>query len=300
MINETQWRTVTLSDVCSLRVDTIAPQDALELPYVGLEHIDSRQPTLSRTGNAAEVRSAKNRFQRSDVLYGKLRPYLDKAVLATRDGMCSTDILVLHPKEQIESDYLVNLVHSRPFIEHATKTTHGVNHPRTSWSGIGQFQFSIPPLAEQRAIAHVLATVQKAKEARQRELALEREHKAALMEYLFTFGIGDQKREVEERTHGRSPSDWDVRLLDECAFIQTGVAKGRRLSSAEVITVPYLRVANVQNGYLDLSEMKEITIRKSELARYQLADGDVVLTEGGDFDKLGRGFVWGGQVAPCV
>ncbi len=146
MTSETQWRTAVLTDVCSLRVDTIAPQDALELPYVGLEHIDSRQPTLRRTGNAAEVRSAKNRFRRGDVLYGKLRPYLDKAVLATRDGMCSTDILVLSPKEQVEAGYLVNLLHSQPFIEHAIKTTHGVNHPRTSWGGIGQFQFSYFPL----------------------------------------------------------------------------------------------------------------------------------------------------------
>lgn len=158
----------------------------------------------------------------------------------------------------------------------------------------------VPTISEQRAIAHVLQTVQKAKEARQRELALERERKTALMESLFKFGLGDENRAVEERTHGCSPSEWEVRLLDECAFIQTGVAKGRKLNGAEVITAPYLRVANVQNGYLDLGEMKEITIRKSELARYQLAEGDVVLTEGGDFDKLGRGFVWRGQLAPCV
>jgi type I restriction enzyme S subunit len=163
-----------------------------------------------------------------------------------------------------------------------------------------ELRIPVPNVSEQRAIAHVLTTVQQAKETRQRELALERERKAALMEYLFTFGIAEEKRAVEERTHGRSPSDWDVRLLDDCAFIQTGVAKGRKFNGAEVTTVPYLRVANVQNGYLDLSEIKEITIRKSELARYQLAEGDVVLTEGGDFDKLGRGFVWDGQVAPCV
>ena len=85
-----------------------------------------------------------------------------------------------------------------------------------------------------------------------------------------------------------------------CSEVQTGVAKGRRLNGADTISVPYLRVANVQDGFLDLSEMKSIEIRRSELERYSLQAGDVVLTEGGDFDKLGRGFIWNGEVRCCV
>jgi type I restriction enzyme S subunit len=64
--------------------------------------------------------------------------------------------------------------------------------------------------------------------------------------------------------------------------------------------VPYLRVANVQDGHLDLTEMKTIHIRRSEVERYKLQTGDVVLTEGGDFDKLGRGFIWRGELDLCV
>jgi type I restriction enzyme, S subunit len=214
-MTDTQWQSVVLADVCSLRVDAIAPQDALEMPYVGLEHIDSGQPTLSRTGNAAEVRSGKSRFQSGDVLYGKLRPYLDKAVLAPHEGMCSTDILVLNPNERITAGFLVNLLHSQPFIEHAVKTTHGVNHPRTAWSGIGRFEFSLPPLLQQRAISHVLQTVQKAKEARQREVVLERERKAALMEHLFTHGTRGEPIKFTEI--GELPESWNVvRLADIC------------------------------------------------------------------------------------
>jgi type I restriction enzyme S subunit len=89
--------------------------------------------------------------------------------------------------------------------------------------------------------------------------------------------------------------------LDRVAFVQTGIAKGRRLGhETEVLDVPYLRVANVQDGRLDLREMKRIQVRRAELQRYSLKDGDVVLTEGGDFDKLGRGFIWRGEVQPCV
>jgi type I restriction enzyme S subunit len=88
--------------------------------------------------------------------------------------------------------------------------------------------------------------------------------------------------------------------LSECAVVQTGVAKGRKLNGDESVSVPYLRVANVQDGYLDLSEIKQIDIRRSEVSRYSLQPGDVVLTEGGDFDKLGRGFIWNGEVPECV
>lgn len=93
---------------------------------------------------------------------------------------------------------------------------------------------------------------------------------------------------------------WIEKPLDQCALIQTGVSKGRKMSPETLISVPYLRVANVQDGYLDLSEIKEIHVRPKEVSRYALQCGDVLLTEGGDFDKLGRGFVWNGELPECI
>lgn len=84
------------------------------------------------------------------------------------------------------------------------------------------------------------------------------------------------------------PDNWFIEPLHNCSEVQTGIAKGRKVDESEAITVPYLRVANVQDGYLDLEEIKTITIRKRELDRYLLKFGDVLLTEGGDFDKLSR------------
>lgn len=66
------------------------------------------------------------------------------------------------------------------------------------------------------------------------------------------------------------------------------------------MNVPYLRVANVQDGHVDLSVIKEITLKPSEISRYSLRAGDVLFTEGGDFDKLGRGTVWNGEIEPCL
>jgi type I restriction enzyme S subunit len=140
--------------------------------------------------------------------------------------------------------------------------------------------------------------VQRAIEAQERIIQTTTELKKALMHKLFTEGLRNEPQKQTEI--GPVPESWEVVPLSECAVVQTGIAKGRKVNAEEAVEVPYLRVANVQDGYLDLSEMKTITIRKNEQSRFALQKGDVVLTEGGDFDKLGRGFIWHGQIDNCV
>ena len=96
------------------------------------------------------------------------------------------------------------------------------------------------------------------------------------------------------------PEGWVWTNLETIADVRSGVTKGRDLSRFETIEVPYLRVANVQAGFLDLSEVKTIQIKDQELERYQLQVNDVLFTEGGDRDKLGRGTVWKGEIDPCI
>lgn len=88
--------------------------------------------------------------------------------------------------------------------------------------------------------------------------------------------------------------------LDEIANITGGITKGRKLEGKETVRLPYLRVANVQNGYLDLAEMKEIELKVDEIDKYLLQYGDVLYTEGGDRDKLGRGTIWKNEMENCV
>ena len=95
------------------------------------------------------------------------------------------------------------------------------------------------------------------------------------------------------------PKGWRKAPLSSLSDVQTGIAKGKRVNGSP-ISLPYLRVANVQDGYVDLSVIKEITVDQTDVERYSLRDGDVLFTEGGDFDKLGRGTVWQGQIAPCL
>jgi type I restriction enzyme, S subunit len=96
------------------------------------------------------------------------------------------------------------------------------------------------------------------------------------------------------------PAEWRWEPLEALAEVRTGVAKGRVLGNSDTVQVPYLRVANVQNGYLDLGEVKTIEIRHSEIDRYSLKPNDILFTEGGDRDKLGRGAVWKGEIECCV
>lgn len=97
-----------------------------------------------------------------------------------------------------------------------------------------------------------------------------------------------------------SPSRWAWQRLGDLAEVVGGVTKGRDLRGRSVRSYPYLRVANVQRGFLDLRVMKEIEIPDEELAKYRLAPNDVLFTEGGDWDKLGRSVVWRGEIDPCI
>ena len=106
--------------------------------------------------------------------------------------------------------------------------------------------------------------------------------------------------EVNQRAR-QLPNGWRWVTLREIAQISGGVTKGQKRRPNEIIQkVPYLRVANVQRGYLDLSEVKEIEASESEVKALQLQVGDILFNEGGDRDKLGRGWIWNGELPVCV
>lgn len=96
------------------------------------------------------------------------------------------------------------------------------------------------------------------------------------------------------------PAHWQVKRLKFLGDVRSGIAKGKDHGDRETVSLPYLRVANVQDGYLDLSEVLDIEVEAHEVERFLLKKGDVLMNEGGDNDKLGRGTVWEGQIDPCV
>ncbi|NVJ98154.1 MAG: restriction endonuclease subunit S [Alphaproteobacteria bacterium] len=145
----------------------------------------------------------------------------------------------------------------------------------------------LPPIKEQRQIAAILDKADAVRKKRQQSLDMLDDFLRATFLDMF----GDPHL---------NPRGWDVRELEEFSLIRSGVTKGRKLAGKETISLPYMRVANVQDGYIDVSDIKEIEIPISEVKKFSLSKGDLLLTEGGDPDKLGRGAVWNGQVNPCV
>lgn len=98
----------------------------------------------------------------------------------------------------------------------------------------------------------------------------------------------------------KRPLNWEIKRVDEVADVGSGVTLGKDVSGFKSVELPYLRVANVQDGHLDLSTIKTVRVRLDEVERFRLEMGDVLMTEGGDLDKLGRGTLWEGQIPDCL
>ncbi len=210
----------------------------------------------------------------------------------------TTALRVVDP-ERFDSKYVSLYLHAL-YKSGATETlqraTTGIRN--LDWNEYLKFEVPALSIEEQRAIVRLIGASREAYQLEEAQIANFLEIKRATMRDVFTRGL--RSIEQKETEFGLVPESWQPLALDHCATVQTGVAKGRKFSDAEMVDVPYLRVANVQDGHLDLSEMKQIHIRRSEVERYRLQTGDVVLTEGGDFDKLGRGFIWRGELDLCV
>ncbi len=100
---------------------------------------------------------------------------------------------------------------------------------------------------------------------------------------------------------GQLPEGWMRTSLSAIAELKGGITKGqRRRPDEKTRPVPYLRVANVQRGFLDLREVKKIQATEDEIGELKLRPGDILFNEGGDRDKLGRGWVWRGEIPECI
>lgn len=138
--------------------------------YVGLEHIDSGDNKIKRFGSGSDVVSLKNKFYKNDILYGKLRPYLDKVVIADREGVCSTDILVIQCNDnRVIPQYLIYLLHMDEFLYYVKGNTSGTNHPRVSWNVMKDYRINLPEIIKQKEIASTFQKVDERIELAQKQ-----------------------------------------------------------------------------------------------------------------------------------
>jgi type I restriction enzyme S subunit len=225
------------------------------------------------------------------VLVSTVRPNLNAVAIVPEEldgATASTGFAVLRPDPtKIEARYLYHWVRTAAFVRALTARATGASYPAVTENVVRESKLPLPPLAEQRRIAAVLDKADAIRRKRRESLRLLDEFLRSAFLEMFGDAVKNEK-------------GWEVTRLEQVADIVSGVTKGRKLGDEHVAPVPYLRVANVQDGYLDLAEVKTIDATTREATQYRLQVGDILLTEGGDPDKLGRGAVWRGEVEACI
>lgn len=257
------WINHQFGDLCDRVKDAYQPVDDGDTPYVGLEHLAQGFPAFVGRGKESEVTSSKTAFKAGDILFGKLRPYLRKGAQADFDGVCSTDILAFRAKAACESEFLKFIIHSDEFVAHAKSTTSGVQHPRTSWPSLREFRLSLPPLPEQKKIAHILSTVQRAIEAQERIIQTTTELKKALMHKLFTEGLRNEPQKQTEI--GPVPENWATPTVESVCTIKASAMSYSQLESATDVSNG-VRVIGIKVSDMNLPG-NEIEFRTANLER---------------------------------
>ena len=256
-MNSNGWRESTLGDSAFVVSETVAPTEMGDTRYVGLEHIGENTLSLLGHGSAEDVTSPKSRFKKGDVLFGKLRPYFRKVIRAPFDGICSTDIWVVRPEPGIDAGYLFYLMANRQVVDFATQGSIGTKMPRAKWDHVSRYPIKLPPLSEQRGIAHILGTLDDKIELNRRmNGTLEEMARAIFKDWFVDFGPVRAKMEgrdaylpeeiwrlfpdrLVESELGEVPEGWGVKRLGEVCEINP------RRSLKKGAVAPYLAMSNM-------------------------------------------------------
>ncbi|OFP63671.1 hypothetical protein HMPREF2978_09585 [Corynebacterium sp. HMSC074C01] len=284
------WPMVRLGDVCEV-VSGGTPKTSVEeywggeIPWVtpadlsklkGLE-ISSGERAITQRGvdkSSAVLLPAGSVVLSSRAPIGYVA--IAQVPMTTNQG-CKSFI----PSSEIDARYLAHYLLSQKDALQSLGT--GATFKELSKSRAADIRIPLPPLDEQRRIAAILDEVGRLTSIQIKKVE----------------GLEALKRVVvEEFLKARGDQEVELGTISE---IQSGITKGRKVSKESTTSiVPYLSVSNVKDGFLQLHPIKEINATNDEISRYQLQRGDIVLTEGGDPDKLGRGTVWNNEIPVCI
>ncbi|MEM5521071.1 restriction endonuclease subunit S [Sulfitobacter sp. AS59] len=145
------WAETTLGEIASLRGEKVSPALVPDAPFIGLENIEPNTSKILKVGKGSDVKSSVAKFGKGDVLYSRLRPYLNKVTLAEFDGIASAEILVLQPTDATEGEFVRRRIMTPEFLDFAAMLDKG-DRPRVNYREISEFTISLPPLPEQKRI----------------------------------------------------------------------------------------------------------------------------------------------------
>ena len=232
---------------------------------------------------------------------------LDAFIWNKGDGLLNQHIFKAIPQEEKITSYFFFWMIKEAMQNMNNDNKHGIFMQHVTLDVFNNFSVPLPPLSEQKRIATYL--FQKISEA---DIMLDdtlssitgyKKLKQAVITQAVTKGVRGEREMKDSGVEwiGEIPKEWRKTQLRHCATIKSGITLGKSYSKDTVlIERPYLRVANVQGGYVDLNDLATIEVTPDEDLKYRLHSGDVLMTEGGDRDKLGRGCVWHGEIEPCL
>ena len=226
--------------------------------------------------------------------------------LAEERGIITSAYLTIRNRSNFCPKYLYYYLHSfdiaKGFYGMGAGVRQGLN-----WDGVKWLKILVPSVPEQERIAAFLdaecAEIDAVLEKTRASIEEYKKLKQAVITQAVTKGIrGDRPmKDSGIEWIGEIPAEWRKTQLRHCAAIKSGITLGKKYEKTDsLVERPYLRVANVQDGYVDLSVLTTIEVTQDEDLKYRLRAGDVLMTEGGDRDKLGRGCVWHGEIEPCL
>lgn len=219
---------------------------------------------------------------------------------------CFQNTLIRVRSHGLNPDFLLHFLRYEARRGAFVRHTRGVGIHHLGVARLAHWPVPVPPLHEQERIAATLYEAEAAAnsaEDRLSAIVAQYDRAVDLTIYESLVGPPDERFERQATAMDASalPAGWVWRELEDIADLSSGVTKdSKRQSDVSLPAVPYLRVANVQRNRLDLREIAEIRIPRERAEQLALRVGDVLMTEGGDRDKLGRGWVWEGQIPGCI
>ncbi len=324
----TTWTLATVGELIELGPKNDCADDAeagfVPLHLMGVHYRDTHGFERRQWG---EIRKGYTQFADGDVLLARITPSFEngKAGIArglpSGVGAGSTEYFVCRPFEGVVSpEYLLAHFKTPQFLSNGQQVMSGaVGQQRVPKQYVLNSVIPLAPLNEQKRITDKLDMLLGRVDACREHLdcippileGLRRAILAAATSGKLTEDWRTRSTESDEMTSFESadadvmgdykfPKSWESAHFADIAVIISGLTKDTRKQVAEDEELPYLRVANVQRGFLDLRHMKTIRVPCSKLSALLLQSGDILFNEGGDIDKLGRGWVWGGEIERCV
>ncbi|MFJ7039154.1 restriction endonuclease subunit S [Streptomyces rochei] len=251
------WGLASLGQLVQPSKTKIDPALVPDAAYVGLEHIEPHTRRIIGQGRGKDVKSSKAVFQAGDVLYGKLRPYLNKVAIPSFDGIASTDVLVFPESSHVTAQFLARLLNSAAFVDLAHQSSAGMELPRTSWKSLRDIQVPVPPIDEQRRIIERLDEIDTYREGAIAHLEksrgiLDGVHRAVIAAACSGSLTEDWRRDNTGGSDGEAPFGWEIVQLHEIVECLDRFRKPVNSAerAARAGSVPYYG-ANGRVGWID-------------------------------------------------